>query len=108
MFHRAVISTVGAEIALVLAQASAARYDDTRRIALTPIGTFDAGGAGSAEIVAFDAGSKRLVERRHSRKAVSEGQLQKSSLRSFASFHSPNRLDGPRGSVVPRMATRWS
>lgn len=61
MFHRAVISTVGAAVALVLAQAAAAHDDDdSRRIALTPIGTFDAGGAGSAEIVAFDAGSKRL------------------------------------------------
>src|SRR5688500_19224449 len=60
MFHRAVISTVGAAVALVLAQAAGAHDDDARRIALTPIGTFDAGGAGSAEIVAFDAGSKRL------------------------------------------------
>ena len=59
MFHRAVISTVGAAVALVLAQAATA-HDDGGRISLTPIGTFDAGGAGSAEIVAFDAGSKRL------------------------------------------------
>lgn len=72
MIHRAVISTgissLAAAVALILAQAAAA-HDDGRhrghddraeRIALTPIGTFDAGGAGSAEIVAFDAGSKRL------------------------------------------------
>ena len=67
MIHRAVISTISAAVALVLAQAAAAHGDDSRhsrdraeRIALTPIGTFDAGAAGSAEIVAFDAGSKRL------------------------------------------------
>jgi hypothetical protein len=63
MFHRAVISTVGTAVALVLAQAAAAHDGHDRhadRIALQPIGTFDAGGAGSAEIVAFDAGSKRL------------------------------------------------
>lgn len=70
MFHRAVIatciSTVGTAVALVLAQAAAAHGDDGRhrgdaeRIALTPLSTFDAGGAGSAEIVAYDAGSKRL------------------------------------------------
>jgi hypothetical protein len=68
MFHRAVISTIGTAVALVLAQAAAAHDDDhhhghdghAERIALKAIGTFDAGGAGSAEIVAFDAGSKRL------------------------------------------------
>src|SRR5262245_14309778 len=69
MFHRAVISTVGTAVALVLAQAAAAHDDNDHhhghdghadRIALKPIGTFDAGGAGSAEIVAFDADSKRL------------------------------------------------
>jgi hypothetical protein len=65
MVHRAV-TTVAAVVALVLAQAAAAHDDDNghddraRRIALTPIGTFDAGDAGSAEIVAFDARSKRL------------------------------------------------
>ena len=60
MFHRAVISTVGTAVALVLANAAAANDGHAERIALKPIGTFDAGGAGSAEIVAFDAGSKRL------------------------------------------------
>jgi hypothetical protein len=66
MVHRAVISTVSAVVALVLAEAASAHNDDdghdgkAKRIALTPIGTFDAGDAGSAEIVAFDAGSKRL------------------------------------------------
>jgi hypothetical protein len=60
---------VSAAVALVLAQAAAAHDDRDHhlgqdgkgeRIALTPIGTFDAGEAGSAEIVAFDAASKRL------------------------------------------------
>ena len=69
MIHRAVISTVSTAVALILAQAAAAHDDDGHhrghdghadRIALTPISTFDAGGAGSAEIVAYDAGSKRL------------------------------------------------
>jgi hypothetical protein len=69
MIHRAVISTIAAAVALVLAQAATAHGDEGRhgpgrdraaRIALTQIGTFDAGSTGSAEIVAFDAGSKRL------------------------------------------------
>jgi hypothetical protein len=62
VIHRAVVTTVSTAVALVLAQAAAAHNDDGKeqRIALTPIGTFDAGDAGSAEIVAFDAGSKRL------------------------------------------------
>src|SRR5262245_6560527 len=72
MVHRAVISTVSAAVALVLAQAAAAHDDDRhgrghdghdgndQRVALTPLGTFNAGEAGSAEIVAFDPGSKRL------------------------------------------------
>ena len=68
MFHRAVISTVSAAVAFALAHAAAAHDDNghrghdggEERIALTPIGTFDAGGAGSAEIVAYDPGSRRL------------------------------------------------
>ncbi|MGH8237527.1 MAG: choice-of-anchor I domain-containing protein, partial [Steroidobacteraceae bacterium] len=68
MIHRAVISTVSTAVALILAQAAAAHDDDGHhrrhshadRIALEPISTFDAGGAGSAEIVEYDPGSKRL------------------------------------------------
>jgi hypothetical protein len=63
MIHRAVMSTVSAAVALVLAQSAAAhdgRDGRAERIALTPIGTFDAGGAGSAEIVAYDAGTRRV------------------------------------------------
>lgn len=77
MTRRAAVSTVAAAVALILATAagSAAAYDSddhrngghgrgdhrhAERIALTPIGTFDAGGAGSAEVVAYDAKSRRL------------------------------------------------
>ncbi len=68
MFLRAVTSTASAAVALALAQAAAAQDDPphprhegrSKHLALMPIGTFDAGAAGSAEVVAFDAGSKRL------------------------------------------------
>jgi hypothetical protein len=70
MFDRAARTTVSAAVALVLAGTSALAHDDDRgehrghddaaKIKLMPLATFDAGGAGSAEIVAYDAQSRRL------------------------------------------------
>ena len=60
--HRTVKSAVATILVCASALAAAAHANDRTAsgIALTRLSTFDAGGLGSAEIVAFDARSKRL------------------------------------------------
>src|SRR5688500_15638272 len=61
MNDRAARRTVTAAVAAILTGASAlAAADSKDAITLTPIATYDAGGVGSAEIVAHDPTTQRL------------------------------------------------
>ncbi len=66
MFERVARTTVSTAVAAILSCVSvvAAAHDRDRRdpdaITPTPLATYDAGGLGSAEIVAYDAQSRRL------------------------------------------------
>jgi hypothetical protein len=110
MTDRAARRTVTAAVAAILtgASAAAAAHDGDHKdaITLTPIATYDAGGVGSAEIVAHDAASQRLfvvnaatstidiLDMRKPWKPVRVGQLDTSAM------GSPNSVAARDGVVA--------